>query len=283
MKSTRSKAWLAACSSVSAATAAFRATANPVAVSAGHTLDYTGTVVSVDLRDHVLNVKGWTTRLKAFNLGDHCAYNQLETDHATLDDLRPGEMVRVSYRKVHGVLIADRVQQEPIRFEGWIKGLDAEQCTLILHQNVLDKELVLAEDCLIQLRHGAPGAIADLNVGDHVLVTCEIPDDVPTARQIERTSIEFTGSLTGIDLEDQTLKARTVYAGKKFRVADNCAIVLKGRPDGHLADLRLERKFVFSFDEIDGVNVVSRIAPVEVPPVAVGCPPMMPMTSIAGF
>ena len=72
-----------------------------------------------------------------------------------------------------------------------------------------------------------------------------------------------------------TTEAKTAFATKKFQLADNCAIVVNGRTDGQLSDLKLNDKLLFSYDEINGVNVVNRIGPAEAPAdnVAVSPPP----------
>jgi hypothetical protein len=49
-------------------------------------------------------------------------------------------------------------------------------------------------------------------------------------------------------------------------VADNCAIVINGKTDGRLSDLKPNDKLVLSYDEINGVNVVNRIALAEAQP-----------------
>ena len=41
---------------------------------------------------------------------------------------------------------------------------------------------------------------------------------------------------------------------------NNCAIVIDGRINRRLSDLKPNDKLVFSYDEINGVNVASRIA-----------------------
>jgi len=65
----------------------------------------------------------------------------------------------------------------------------------------------------------------------------------------------------------------------KFNVADNCAIVINGKSDGQLSDLKPNDKLVFSYDEVNGVNVVSRIAPAEVQANSVATTPASaPMT-----
>jgi len=262
MKTTRSKNWTAVCAAVLTVTAVFRASADQAVPAARPERSYTGTVVSVDPKEHTLETKGLVLS-KKFNLGDACTYALLGQDPGTAGDLRPGEKVRVSYQDAQGVLIADRVEQQPMRFEGMVTAIDPGKHTLTLHRPTLDKQLQVADDCKIVLRDGKSGAFADVHVGNHVTVTYETPAGTPTAREIAQTSIAFTGTLTAIDLDERTLKAKAVFDTKKFNVADHCAIMINGRPDGQLSDLKPNDKLVFNYDEINGVNVVNRIAPAE--------------------
>jgi len=273
MKTTRSNTWvtwLAVCASVLTAGAMLPALADEPAAAttpaAKSEKSYTGTVMSVDPKEHVLSVKGWTMMNKAFNLGDNCLIAQLDHNNATVNDLRAGEKVTVSYQDAHGVLIASRVAQEPMQFEGMIKAIDNDKHTLTLHQRALDKQIQFPADCKITLREGKPGTLADLRVGNHVTVTYETPGNAPTAHQIAQTSIPYTGTLTAIDVNDRTVKAKAMFANKKFSLADNCTIVVNGRTDGKLEDLKPNDKLSFSYDEINGVNVVNRIGPADMPP-----------------
>ena len=269
MKTTRSKTWatwMAVCASVFTVGAINQARADePAAAAAQNEKSYTGTVKSVDPKEHTMSVKGWAMMNKEFNLGETCFYSQLDRNNATANDLRPGEKVTVSYQNSHGVLIASRVEQEPMRFEGTIKAIDNEKHTLTMHQTALDKQLDFPADCKIVLREGKTGTLGDLRVGNHVTVTYETPDGTPTARQVAQTSIPYTGTLTAIDLNDRTVKAKAAFATKKFNLADNCTIVINGRTDGKLEELKPNDKLSFSYDEVDGVNVVNRIAPADVP------------------
>ena len=266
MKTTRSKTWttwMAVCASGLTLGTALPAVADGTATATPATDEksYTGTVVSIDPKEHVLDVKGWMMINRSFNLGGNCFYSQLDRNNATANDLRAGEKVTVSYQDAHGVLIASRVEQEPMRFEGMVKAIDNDKHILTLHQTALDKQVQFPADCKIMLRDGKTGTLADLRVGNHVTVTYETPDNTPTARQIAQTSIPFTGTLTAIDLNDRTVKA----GSKKFILADNCTIVVNGRTDGKLDELRPNDKLLFSYDEINGVNVVNRIGPSDVP------------------
>jgi hypothetical protein len=262
------------------ATAVFRASADQAATADKPDRperNYTGTISSVDLKEHTLETKGFVSG-KKFNLGVACNYVLLDNNAAAANDLRPGEKVTVSYQNVDGVLVADRIEQQPVRYEGMVKAIDPAAHTLTLHVRGMDKTFQIADDCGVMLRNEKSGALGDIQTGNHVTVTYETPDGRPTARQIAQTSIEFTGTLTAIDLGERTLKARAVFDTKKFNVADNCAIVINGKPDGQLGDLKPNDKLVISYDEINGVNVVNRIAPAEAQTKSVAATTTPPMS-----
>ena len=243
------------------AIAVFRAPADQPATAAKPDKSYTGTVVSVDPNGQMLSVKAWLLSEKSFNLGDNCAYTLLDKNDGTANDLRPGEKVTVNYQELHGVLIADRVEQRPMQFEGVVQAIDPDKHTLTLHRRGLDKRLEIAGGCIIVLRGEQRGTFADIQPGDHVMVTYETPGGKPSAREIALTSIVFTGTLTAIDLGEKTVKASALFGSMKFNVADDCIIVMNGKTDGHLSDLKPNDKLVFNYDEINGINVVDRIAP----------------------
>jgi Cu/Ag efflux protein CusF len=265
MKMTRSINWMAACAVVLTATAAYRASADQPATDAKPEKSYTGTVVSVDPQERTLNVNGFMLS-KEFNLGSACAYTLLDNNPGTVSDLRPGEKIKVTYQNADGVLVADRVEQIPMRDEGMVQAVNPTAHTLTLSLHGMEKTFVIANDCAVGLRNDISGTLADIKIGNHVTVTYEKPDGKLTARQITQTSIEFTGTLTAIDLEEKTLKAKAVFNSQKFNVADNCAIVINGKTDGRLSDLKPNDKLVLSYDEINGVNVVNRIALAEAQP-----------------
>jgi hypothetical protein len=104
-----------------------------------------------------------------------------------------------------------------------------------------------------------------VKAGHWVTVLYELPDNKPTARRIDQTSATFTGTLTAIDLTDRTMKAKHTVGSKKFNLASNCAIVLNDKIDGQLRDLKPGETLTFSYDEVNGVNVVNRIARAEAP------------------
>jgi hypothetical protein len=264
MKTKALRAWAVVCLSALTATAAYRASADDASANAATAKPdktYTGTIVSVNSKEHVLDVKSFPFSNKKFNLGDTCTYTIVGQDTGAMGDLRPGQKVTVGYQDAHGVLVADRVTQQPMRDEGMVKAVDPATQTLTLHLGVMDKTFQLPADCEVTLRGDKSGTVADIQPGNHVLITYEVPNGKPTARQIAQTSETFTGDLTAIDLDQRTIKAKAMFATKKFNLGDDCAVVINGKTNGKLTDLRPGESLTFSYDNINGVNVVNRIAP----------------------
>jgi Cu/Ag efflux protein CusF len=258
MKIGTSKVCTVVCMSALTLATALGARADQTEAPAKPDKSYTGMASTVDPQEHTLSLKGVFLH-KKFNLGDNCAYVLPDQSTGTFSDLRPGERVRVSYQDSHGVLVADRVEQLPMRYEGMVKAIDPAAHTMTVHVRTLDKDFQIANDCRITLREDKAGSLADIQTGDHVTVTYEAPDNQLTARQIAQTSILFTGSLVAIDLPERTVKAREGFTTKKFNLADHCAIVMNGKTDGRLDDLKPNDHLVFSYEEVNGINVVNRI------------------------
>ena len=168
---------------------------------------YTDTVVSIDTKEHTLVLEGFFSK-KTFNLGDNCTYTFVDKSAGAISDLHPGQRVEVVYQEMHDVLVADRVTQEPMYYEGTVKACDPGQRTITLHVRGRDKTFPMAGDCKVLLRGDKPGSLADIQTGNYVTVTYETPDDKPTARKITQTSETFTGSLTAIDLDAKTVKSQ---------------------------------------------------------------------------
>ena len=250
--------------SVLTAITAMRAPADQATTTAKQDKTYTGTVVSVDPNERLLKVRG-PFLSKEFNLGENCAFAFLDQSAGTVNGLRPGQKVRVAYQNARGVLVADRIEQQPLRYEGMVKAIDPAAGTLTLHRRTMNKTFELADDCKVMLRDKRNGVLADVRPGHWVSVTYETPDRHPTVRRIDQTSATFNGTLTAIDLNDRTIKAKHLFGTKKFNLANNCAIVINGKTDAQMRDLRPGDSLVFSYDQVNGVNVVNRIARAEAP------------------
>jgi hypothetical protein len=221
---------------------------------------YTGMIVQFAPKDRVLIVKASVFSKKAFNLGENCQFKLRNNTAAGASDLRIGQKITVKYQDAHGILIANHISQLTMRREGTVTVIEPDKHLLVLNGG---RHLQIAGDCKIILRDGKLGSFSDIKVGNYVSVIYETPNESITAREIVQTSIACAGTLTAIDLQERTLKIKTTFSIKKFNLADNCSIIIQGEPAGKLSDLRPNEQLQIDYDEIDGVNVATRIAPVR--------------------
>ena len=220
---------------------------------------YTGTVISVNPNGRTLEVKGLLLS-KNFNLGENCAYVLWNNPGGAIIDLRAGQKVKVGYQDVSGVLVADRVKQEPLTDHGMVKAIDPVTHTLTLRSGWMEKTIQIPDNCQVQLSGNKSGSLANVQPGYYVTVTYELPHGKPVAREIEQTGTTFTGELTAVDMGNRTVKAKSVFDKMSLHLADNCAIVVNGKPDGQMRDLKLGDRMSFNYEDVNGVKIVNRIA-----------------------
>ena len=251
--------WTAVCLSALTVNAAASARADQSAAADKQDRTYTGTVAAVDANEHILKVDGLLLH-KDFDLGKTCSYVFLDSGSGAIGGLHPGQRVVVAYRKIDGVRVADLVEQQPMVFEGTVTEIDAKKRTMSVLHRGLEKTFQIAGSCPIDLHDNRSGTLADVKPGNRVTVTYETPNEDTIARRIDQTSQIFTGELTAIDLNDRTVKAKTLLARKKFNLAPNCAVVLNGKIDANLRDVKLGQRLEFDYTDVNGINIVNRIA-----------------------
>ena len=76
----------------------------------------------------------------------------------------------------------------------------------------------------------------------------------------KKRSLSFVGTVEAIDAETRTLKAEHLLTDRRFHLADDCPIVINGKPDGKLSDIRIGDTVMFNYENVDGVLVANRIA-----------------------
>lgn len=219
----------------------------------------TGIIASVDPAEHMMTVKE-LLRSRRFNLGNTCTYVFSGKSNGTAAELRPGQKVDVRYEAASGVLVANQVSQEPMRFVGVVASVDPATRTLILRRRLLDKTFQIGSDCAVVLHNDKTGTLSDVRPGELVTVTYESPKHGALARQIAETSATFTGTLTALDMSDRTIKAKSLLGSRTFNLASGCSIVVNGRTDGHMRDLKPGATVTISYDELNGINVANRLA-----------------------
>src|SRR5215471_14943486 len=136
---------------VLASTLAVPAGAEPQTTEKHNEKTWSGTLTALSEQDKTINAKGWLVS-KTFNIGDKCAIIGINKAQAALSDLQPGEKVEICYQNVGGVLVADRITEEPLRHSGTVHAVDPKAQTLTMEQNArksgpLRQPLRIASDC----------------------------------------------------------------------------------------------------------------------------------------
>jgi Cu/Ag efflux protein CusF len=220
---------------------------------------FKGTVTAVDQKEKTFAVRGfWGT--KTFNVGDHCKVSLEDKADAELKDLRPGYRVEVSHLENNGVRIASQVMQKNLVFTGNIAAIDPASRTLKAKRGTVTETFVAGDHCNVIIRNDRNRPLADLRIGGKVTVSYATPGGARVAQKIEQTGSTFTGTVEAIDADARTLKAQHLLSEKKFNLAKDCPIVIGGKSDGKLSDLRIGDKLSVHYEEMDGVLVATCVA-----------------------
>lgn len=151
---------------------------------------YTGLVIDVNTNEQCIQVKRWLLPSKHFWYGRNCTitllYAMLDNGVGTAGNLRRGEKVTVGYESAHGVLVADRIEQQPMQFTGRVEKINPENHLLTLHQWLANKRLPIATNCIIVVQKTRAGTLADIHPGDQVVANYELPGRNPVVWQISK-------------------------------------------------------------------------------------------------
>jgi uncharacterized protein YndB with AHSA1/START domain len=256
---------LAACLSAAVLALNFQAVADPASTYSGPEKTFTGDVVAVDLSRQTVKVRSPWLIGKQFSLGAACSYALLDGATDAPAALHPGQKISVIYQSVDGVLVADRIIQQRLSFSGWVQTVDRNTHTFTVQPGGfgLTRKFQYSDASVVTLLGDRTGTFADIQPGNHVSLTYEEPPGVATVQNIAQTSTTFTGELTAIDFDAKTVRAKTSFTDRSFELGKHCVIDLDGKGGGRLSDLRPDEKLVFTYDAINGVNVVNRIAPAK--------------------
>jgi len=226
---------------------------------------FKGTITAVDQKEKTFAVRGfWSTR--TFNAGDHCKVSLEDKTDADFKDLRPGQRVEVNYLANSGVQVASQVVQKNIEFTGHICAIDPAGRTFKVKRGAVSEMFVAGDQCKVIIRDDRNRALADLRIGQKVTVRYTAPGGPKIAQRIEQTGSMFTGTVEAIDADARTLKAQHLLSEKKFNLAKDCPIVIGGKSDGKLSDLRIGDKLSVHYDDVDGVLVATSVAREGGPP-----------------
>ena len=230
---------------------------------------FVGTVSQVDANAKVLIAKSfWSTR--TFSLSDTCSVSVEDKSAATLADLQPGQKIRIRYEAPHGVRIAHEVRQQNLVFRGHIESIDPANKLVGVKHGVATRKFSLPEHFAVVLHDNKTGGLADLKIGQSVDVIYESQDSRYFARRIEQKNPTFVGTIRSMDAGTRTVKAKSFFDEKQFRLADGCRIVTADNPNAALRDLRIGDRVEFVYEDQAGVLIANRIGQESPQAAAVG-------------
>ena len=79
------------------------------------------------------------------------------------------------------------------------------------------------------------------------------------AHRIVQKYEKFVGTIRAIDAGAKMVRAKNLFTEKKFSLANGCKIIVDGKIDSGLDDLRIGETVEFSYEDVDGVLVANRI------------------------
>jgi hypothetical protein len=221
---------------------------------------HTGTLKEVNALNRTVDVKGfWLWSKPTFHVGEGCRVLMRDQEGAGIQNLRPGQRVHVRYRILDGVKVANQITEDNPTWTGHISVMHPENRTFQIRDGLRRKDFIASPDCIIVGREDQPKRLADLNVGHRVVVTFLDTGKTNRAVKIEHGSQVFTGTLEAIDADARMLRAQHLLSEERFTLASSCPIVVEGRTDGALGDLRLGDKLLIHYEVLDGVRVANRV------------------------
>lgn len=231
-----------------------------------HERYWTGTITAVDTQNNTVSGTHWMVG-DTFDIGQKCAIDTIDNKEAKLGDLRPGEKARIEYREVEGVRVADRIAELALRYDGTVHSVDQTAGVITMAEAPLyqpfhqPERFRIAGDCKVILLNRHDGSLADLQPGDRISVIYELPKDSAVAYRIREKTTRSDGVVVAIDRSTGTLKVNESSGEKEFTVGDDCQVVLGGMKTGDLKNLVPGEHCRFTYEEVNGINVLDQIAP----------------------
>jgi hypothetical protein len=242
--------------------------ASQPSAESNHEQTWTGTLTAVNTQNESLTGGHWWYH-ETFNVGKHCAISTVDKAHAGLADLRPGEEARIRYREAEGVRVADHVSERPLHYTGTVQAVNAKQRMVTMAEAALYKPFHapmtfrVASDCKVTLPSGKSANLTDLQPGDRIAVIYELPGGSPVAYRIRNKCSTFVGTVAAINLPERTIEAKGNAGARKFDLGDDCQIMLGSKQNGHLKDVAMHQTYEFTYQRVNGINVLDRLSPVQ--------------------
>ena len=91
----------------------------------------------------------------------------------------------------------------------------------------------------------------------------ELPNGSRVAYRIRERTTTWNGVAEVIDLKTRTLNAKEGSREKQFALSDHCPVILRGDRSGHLKDLMPGQTYRFTYEAVNGINVLDGVTPAK--------------------
>ena len=219
---------------------------------------YKGDVAAVHVKEKIIQVKGLLFS-KTFNASTDCKLSFENKPRGSWTDLRRGQKVEVTYEDADGILVAQSIAQYDPDFTGYITAIDTAKRSMTVKHGRFSRTFLIPESCRVIVRGADSGSLNALEIGHTIVVDYEKRGEALLAQRIQQNSPSFVGSITAIDTGLNIVKARNLLDERRFSLGDDCRIVVNGKTDGELRDLRIGERVTFTYEDVNGVLVANRI------------------------
>ena len=150
-------------------------------------LSYVGRVRDMDRRDRIVTIENKAFH-KTFSVAGDCEVIRADGNRGTIEDVRPGFKVIVTYETPGGAPVAYRLREESVTLVGKLVAIDLPDRTLKVTEGSSEKTFTAGKECKIVVNGKTNTRLSDLVLGQDYRLTFENIDGVNVVASITPAS-----------------------------------------------------------------------------------------------
>jgi hypothetical protein len=136
-------------------------------------LFFAGEVTAIDGKNRALSVR-YHGEVKSFAIADNCGITRNNNASGTLDDIKPGSRVVVTYETPDGHWTAREIGLPSLHFTGTLGAINLADRTVSISKPLLgEKQFHIADGCAVVINGKVTTRLQNLHAGEN----CELNDD----------------------------------------------------------------------------------------------------------
>lgn len=154
---------------------------------------------------------------------------------------------------------SDRATSGTRVYHGNVTSVDVPDHILTVRNFLFTRNFALGRDCKVTLQDKPKAELADLHPGQDVDVRYDGDHGVYIARVIAQHNLAYSGHITSIDVQHNTILVRHAAMTREFAVAPNCDVMLRGNKASGLNNLQVGDAVTVVYERAHGSPIVRRI------------------------